>query len=36
LFVIFAGMMLLGYVYFRLTRHARDMAAPDSQLTLTE
>lgn len=36
LFVIFAGMMLLGYIYFRLTRHARDVAAPDSQLTLTE
>ncbi|WP_213989869.1 ethanolamine permease [Sodalis sp. dw_96] len=36
LFLIFAVMMLLGYAYFRLTRRARDTAAPDSQLTLTE
>ncbi|TKI03205.1 ethanolamine permease [Martelella alba] len=36
LFLIFAVMMLLGYAYFRLTRHARDAAAPDAQLTVTE
>ncbi|MEA9389070.1 ethanolamine permease [Acerihabitans sp. TG2] len=36
LFMIFAAMMLLGYAYFRLTRHARDAAEPDSQLTLTD
>jgi len=36
LFMIFAVMMLLGYAYFRLTRHARDAAEPDSQLTLTD
>ncbi len=36
LFMIFAVMMLLGYAYFRLTRHARDAAAPDAQLTLAE
>ncbi len=36
LFLIFAAMMLLGYAYFRLTRHARDAAEPDSQLTLTD
>ncbi|NDL65459.1 ethanolamine permease [Acerihabitans arboris] len=36
LFMIFAVMMLLGYAYYRLTRYARDAAAHDPQLTLSE
>ena len=32
IFGLFAGFLLLGYVYFRMTGHQRDAAAPDAMI----